>query len=108
MSSESFVVEINNEPKYQRLLAVPQTQGLKSGKVHIKPGDDCGIHSTEDREEILVFLQGKGKVFLGKEQGSTIHVGLGRVAYIPPNTVHNVKNTGSEPLIYIFTVVPIS
>ena len=102
---KAFVVELNNAPEYQRLLpGPPQTHGMKSGKVFVKPNADCGEHSTEDKEEQLVFLAGKGIAFIGDQQ---FDVGAGKVCYIPPQTVHNIKNTSpDEPLIYIFCVAP--
>jgi mannose-6-phosphate isomerase-like protein (cupin superfamily) len=34
-------------------------------------------------------------------------VGAGKICYIPPHTIHNNKNTGTEPLVYIYCVTPI-
>ncbi|MHC4194805.1 MAG: cupin domain-containing protein [Planctomycetota bacterium] len=106
MSAEVIVTDLNDEPEYQRLMQAPQTLGLKAGKVHLKPGADCGRHSTEDKEEILVFLQGWGLVLIGENEEKTFEIGEGKVIYIPPETAHNIKNTGSGPLIYIFVVTP--
>jgi len=102
---EPFIVELNDQPGYQRLLAgSPQTHGLKSGKVHLSPGEDCGLHSTEDKEEMLIFLAGTGVALLGQDK--SFEVTEGKVLYIPPRTEHNIKNTGDQPLVYIFCVAP--
>ena len=102
---EVFVVELNDNKEYQRLLAgEPQTFGMKSGRVYLSPGQDCGQHSTEHREELLVFLSGEGLLLI--EDGQSYEVGRGKISYIPPNTVHNVKNSGLVPLIYIYCVSP--
>ncbi len=103
---EAFVVELNDRPEYQRLLeGPPQTCGLKAGRVYIEPGSACGRHSTENKEEILIFLSGTGQLLIGERQ-RVIEVGAGSVAYIRPRTVHDVKNTGAEPLRYIYCVAP--
>jgi len=106
MSVEVIVRELNDGPEYQRLMQAPQTLGLKAGKVQLMAGDDCGIHSTGDREEILIFLQGRGLALIGENEEKTFEIGEGKVLYIPPRTRHNIKNTCSSPLIYIFVVTP--
>jgi len=106
MSEKAFVVELNDESEYQRLLpGQPKTRGMKSGRVYLQAGQDCGQHSTEDREEMLIFLAGQGKAIIDEQED--LEVGIGKVAYIPPHTIHNIQNTGSEPLIYIYCVAPV-
>ncbi len=101
----AFTVELNGKKEYQRLLDdKTQTHGMKAGRVYLEPSHDCHEHSTEAREEMLVILSGQGQVLL-RDQDPML-VSQGKVAYIPPHTLHNVQNTGSEPLIYIFCVVP--
>lgn len=100
-TKQVLVVDLNQSPQFQRLLTgPPQTYGMKSGRVYLKVGEDCGQHSTEQREEMLVFLSGQGLLLIGEKD--RLQVGEGKVSYIPPNTVHNVKNTGSKPLVYIY------
>jgi len=102
-----FITELNDKPEYQRLLAgQPQTCGMRSGRVYIKPGKSCGQHSTKHHEELLVFLSGRGLLLIG-EEGSH-EVGEGKISYIPPYTNHDVQNTGTEPLTYIYCVAPTS
>ena len=99
-----FVIELNDAQEYQRLLpGAPATYGMKSGRVYLKPGAECGEHSTKGSEEQLVFLEGEGTAIIADK---TMQVGKGMVVYIPPETVHNIKNTGSVPLVYIFCVAP--
>jgi len=107
MSKNAFTLKLNDKTEYQRLLpGPPQTHGMKSGRVYLPPGTDCGRHSTEDREEMLIFLSGKGRALVADQP--SFEIGKGKVAYIPPNTIHNVKNTGTEPLIYIYCVAPVA
>ena len=104
-SEKAFVRELNDASEYQRLLGGrPETCGMRSGRVYLEPGKDCGEHSTKDHEELLVFLAGEGEAQIGPSD--RLKVGAGRVAYIAPQTLHNVYNTGSSPLVYIFCVAP--
>jgi len=106
-SEKAFTVKLNNEPEYQRILeGQPQTHGMRSGRVYLEAGKSCGQHSTKDHEELLVFLAGEGQVHIG--DSDQLAVGAGKVAYIPPRTQHDVENTGSEPLAYIYCVAPVS
>jgi mannose-6-phosphate isomerase-like protein (cupin superfamily) len=108
MTSEDIsIIELSDKPEYQPLLkGVPQTCGMRSGRVYLKPGETCGRHSTEDHEEMLVFMSGRGVVLIGEEQ-IPHEVGAGKVCYIPPFTMHDNKNTGTEPLVYIYCVTPV-
>ena len=104
--SKIQVIELKNNPEYQKLLdGEPQTCGMRSGRVFLSPGQACGKHSTKKHEELLVFLSGRGELAIG--ENDTLQVGQGKIAYIPPETIHNVKNTGSEPFVYIYCVAPI-
>ena len=102
-----LVVDLNDRAEYQRLLDErSQTCGMHSGRVYLSPGQACGLHSTKDREELLVFLAGQGELIIGQE--NCFQVGQGKVSYIPPQTDHDVKNTGSEPLVYVYGVAPVT
>jgi len=108
MSSKKsvLIVDLKDDGEYQNLLdGKPQTSGLRAGRVYLQPGETCGRHNTEQNEEILVFLSGQGLALIGKN--SSCKVGKGKVSYIPPHTVHNIKNTGNELLVYIYCVAPV-
>lgn len=106
-SKKALVMDLNDKCEYQRFLAgQPQTCGMRSGRVYLAPGEDCGQHSTEAREEMLIFLSGQGLAVFG--ENDSFQIGQGKVAYIPPHTTHNIKNTGDEPLVYIYCVAPVS
>ena len=107
MTKETFVCELENNGEYQQILnGVPQTCGMRSGRVHLQANQSCGEHSTHAHEEILVFLAGNGEALIGEEQ-KVFKVGQGRTIYIPPHTLHNIKNSDSEPLVYIYCVAPV-
>ena len=102
-----FVVNLKKGDKYQSLLrGKPQTKGMRAGRIFLLPGQDCGQHSTNGNEEILVFLAGEGEVITDKS--IPLLVGAGRISYIPSETIHNVRNTGDQPLIYIYCVAPVN
>jgi len=107
-TGKTLVVELTDAPEYQPLLkGVPQTSGMRSGRVYLKPGEECGQHSTKANEETLAFLSGKGTALIG-EKGEVFSVGRGKICYIPPDTLHNIRNTGKEPLVYIYCVAPVN
>jgi mannose-6-phosphate isomerase-like protein (cupin superfamily) len=100
-----LVIDLNKSTEYQKLLdGQPQTCGMRAGRVYLKPGQTCGQHSTAGHEETLVFLSGQGELLIGEDK--RLAVGQGKISYIPPNTVHDVKNTGTKPLVYIYCVAP--
>ena len=106
-SGKVLVMDLSEKPEYQQFLeGKPQTRGMRSGRVYLQPGQSIGQHSTEAHEELLVFLAGKGVALIGEEE-TPYEVGQGKVCYIPPYTIHNNKNTGTEPLIYIYCVAPV-
>lgn len=77
---------------------------MRSGRVVLRPGGDMHRHTTGAHEELLLFLQGKATVTIA---GAPVEMSAGEVLYIPPNTVHEVHNGGSEEARYIYTVAPI-
>jgi quercetin dioxygenase-like cupin family protein len=86
------------------LRGVPQTGGMRSGFVRLKPGQSVGWHTTGQNEESLVILRGKGDALI-EGQPNRAFSAPGFV-YIPPVTPHNVSNTGSEILEYVYVVAP--
>jgi mannose-6-phosphate isomerase-like protein (cupin superfamily) len=102
MGIKPLVKKLVDGSEYQSLIKPPKTYGLHSGRVYLLPGADCGQHTTGPREEMLVFLSGAGIAVIGDEQ--ELKIGQGKILYIPPQTIHNIKNTSDKPLVYIFCV----
>ena len=88
------------------LKGAPQTSGMRGGSVKLKPGASVGWHSTSDNEEALVILHGRGVAHL--EHHAEVPLQEKMLAYIPPATRHNVTNTGTEFLEYVWVVAPVS
>jgi len=106
-SEKVLVIDLNNARENQKLLdGRPQTFGMRCGRVYLQPGQACGEHSTKEREELLVFLSGRGELLIAGHE--RFNVGEGKVSYIPPQTPHNVWNTGDGPLVYVYCVTPVS
>jgi len=107
-AKQVLVINLSDKPQYQQLLTgKPQTCGMRSGRVYLLPGQSIGQHNTNNHEELIIFLAGKGVTLIGPEQ-KPYQVSAGKAVYIPPYTEHNNQNTGSEPLIYIYCVAPVS
>ncbi|HEY6291915.1 MAG TPA: cupin domain-containing protein [Terriglobia bacterium] len=86
------------------LKGIPQTAGMRSGFVRLKPGETVGWHTTGRNEEALVILQGRGEARIEGEAARPF--AAPRMVYIPPTTRHNVANTGGELLEYVYVVAP--
>ncbi len=100
-----FVRELADPCDYHMLLTGrPQTCGMRAGRVRLAPGQSIGLHSTKGNEELLVFLSGSGVARIGED--TRLRVGAGQVAYIPPQSSHDIVNTGAEALVYVFCVAP--
>ncbi|MEM5773876.1 MAG: cupin domain-containing protein [Anaerolineaceae bacterium] len=96
----------NGSEPYTRLLGgcLQDSAGMKSGCVVLAPGENVGEHSTHDHEEILVPLSGTGELRIPGQPVFTVQPGC--LLYNPPDTLHDVVNTGSQPLRYVFIVCP--
>ena len=88
------------------LKGAPQTSGMRGGSVRLKPGESVGWHSTGQNEEALTILRGSGAANFDGHADVPLHADM--LAYIPPATRHNVTNTGSEILEYVWVVAPVA
>jgi mannose-6-phosphate isomerase-like protein (cupin superfamily) len=86
------------------LAGAPQTAGMRSGFVRLKPGQSVGWHSTGANEESLVILHGEGEALVEGQPRHTF--AAPHFVYIPPATRHNVANAGSQVLEYVYVVAP--
>jgi quercetin dioxygenase-like cupin family protein len=87
---------------YFEILGKSEAHALRSGLVILEPGKDVGEHSTENYEELIIVLDGHGE--LEVESAGRIPIKKGQIAYNPPQTKHNVFNTSSDPLRYIYVI----
>lgn len=91
------------ESSYFRLLnGPPETSSMRAGLVTLAPGASIGTHDTGANEEMLVPLEGEGELRIPGRPAIQLRPGL--VTYTPAHTEHDVVNTGSRRLRYIFIV----
>ncbi len=84
------------------LSGAPATVSMKSGSVVLRPGRSVGKHTTGPFEEALVVLSGQGEFRLA--DGSSLRLVAPCLAYCPPDTEHDVVNTGPSDLHYVYLV----
>jgi mannose-6-phosphate isomerase-like protein (cupin superfamily) len=77
---------------------------MRSGLVRLKPDETVGWHTTGMNEESLVILRGQGKALIDGQAERPFAAPA--LVYIPPATRHNVENTGTEVLEYVYVVAP--
>jgi len=99
-----FVRALPRAEQYTRLLAPPDSVAMRSGLMVLPPGKDCGWHSTQNYEELVICLEGAGEI--ETEGAGRRPLAAGHYAYNPPRTRHCVFNTGDQPLRYIYVVAP--
>jgi quercetin dioxygenase-like cupin family protein len=102
--AKPLVVELNvGSIDYQKILAgPPQTVSMESGLVTLAPAKSVGKHSTKSYEEAVIVLAGSGEMRI--TGGQTLKLKPNVVAYCPPMTEHDVVNTGSVPMRYLYVV----
>ena len=83
----------------------PGSVTLRSGVVTLAPGSSVGMHSTEGFEELIIVLEGQGELQIDGHDPLPIEPGV--AAYCPPQSDHDVVNTGSGTLRYIFVVTKV-
>jgi quercetin dioxygenase-like cupin family protein len=84
------------------LVGPPETVTMKSGYVVLDPGHSVGKHSTEHHEEILIVLEGQGEMQF--HDGSKLELKARTALYCPPDTEHDVRNTGTGTFRYVYVV----
>jgi mannose-6-phosphate isomerase-like protein (cupin superfamily) len=85
-----------------KILGPPESVSMRSGLVVLAPGKSVGKHTTGQNEELLVVLEGKGAMTFA--DGSKLPVEANHALYCPPATEHNVTNSGTSALRYVYVV----
>ncbi len=97
-----IVIDTASGVYQQALSGPPESLTMRSGLVTLSPGESAGEHSTESFEELVIVFRGRGEMRI--TDGAVLSIGPGRLAYCPPNTTHDVVNTGTSRLQYIYVV----
>ena len=84
-------------------------QVLENGKhtqiviMSIAPGEDIGMETHPDNDQVLYFVAGQGKAILNGEEAD---IEKGDMVLVNAGTEHNFINTGEEDLKIITTYSP--
>jgi quercetin dioxygenase-like cupin family protein len=66
----------------------------------LEPGGHSPRHTHPYEHEVFIHA-GRGEVFC---EGESRPVGPGHVAYIPPGALHQFRNTGDGPLVFVCVI----
>jgi len=89
-------------------VVTPKTVGSKNLRFALgvfNPDEGLVPHIHPESEEVYYVTEGKGTVYIGEERRE-IPIEPEIALYIPPGTIHGVKNTGKEKLVVAFFVAP--
>ncbi|MFA5093236.1 MAG: cupin domain-containing protein [Candidatus Omnitrophota bacterium] len=102
-----FSVQLKGRQRFLRLIGdSTKLKGLRSGLVTLKPGEYIGEHVTTHKEEAIIILKGQAVVYFGKNK--KLKTKALALVFIPPETVHNIKNCGSKILQYVYITTQVS
>jgi len=111
MNQKAFITALEDVPwavsehnpglQYKLLIDASraETDGFSFGILKLGPGAVLSPHHHDPQESYFI-LEGEALMHLndvGQE------VGPGSVVYIPRGQLHGITNTGSEPLVFIWT-----
>lgn len=96
----SVPLDPGDQSYFLLLRGPPETKSFRSGLVTLAPGKSIGVHNSGVNEEMIVPLEGQGELRFSNHPPLLIKSGL--ITYAPAQTEHDVINTGSGPLRYIF------
>ena len=91
-----------NPETYADYRPIFETGRLNVTHVRIHPGETVPTHTHLDEDQVYYVATGVGFVVL---DGVRTDVSAGTSVLIPVGTAHEITNTGSEPLDYVFFVV---
>ena len=95
--------DLKVEPQdYADYRPIFETKRLNVTHVRIHPGETVPTHTHVDEDQVYYVATGTGFVIL---DGSRTDVSAGSSVLIPLGTAHEITNTGTEPLDYVFFVV---
>jgi quercetin dioxygenase-like cupin family protein len=92
---------------YQWLLKCDEnTIAVNSGLVRLKPDESVCKHNTNNGEEVIIVLNSEGEICFDGYYRLKVEARV--LIYCPSNTLHDVRNTGSELLRYIYAVTHVN
>ena len=67
------------------------------------PGSEQPTHTHVDSAQVYVIVTGSGLMRAGDEEQQ---VSAGTLVFIPPGTPHSIRNTRTEPLVFVSAASP--
>jgi len=102
-----FYKQLKCRQKFLRLLgSKDKLSGLRAGLVTLKPKEAVGEHKTTNKEEVIIILKGSATICYGNNK--KIKASQSTFVYIPPQTLHNVINSGRLMLRYVYVTVQVA
>lgn len=68
-----------------------------------EPGSEQQQHEHPQSEQVYVIIAGHGLMVVGDERQE---VEAGTLVLVPPGTLHSIRNTGQEALVYVSATSP--
>ena len=101
--AEAFITKDGSE--IRELLAHRNSciRNQSLAEARLPPGASTTAHYHRRTEEIYYILRGHGRMTIG---GESCQVVPGDAVAIPPTQVHQITNTGVDPLVFLCTCVP--
>lgn len=91
-----------------KVMFTSETAGTKHLRFSVGYFDEnqgLDLHIHPESEEVYYVIEGRGTVYTGEEKSKT-EVDRNMAVYIPPGTIHGIRNTGRGKLIVAFMVAP--
>lgn len=102
-----FCTQLKGSQRFLRLLGDSyKTKGLKAGLVTLKSKESIGEHKTESKEEIIIIIKGSATVYFGKN--NKLKAAQNTFVFIPPETTHNIENSGKSILRYLYVTTQVA
>jgi mannose-6-phosphate isomerase-like protein (cupin superfamily) len=106
-ANKVFCIQLKGRQRFLRLLGdSAKAKGLRAGLVTLRPKELIGEHKTENKEEALIILKGSATVYFGKNK--KLKLPKNSFVFIPSETLHNVKNSGSGILQYVYVTTQVA
>lgn len=100
---ESLKVQSDDVKGVTMHVAIGPDQGAQNFTMRVfevEPGGYTYSHRHDFEHEIF-FHQGVGEVFF---ENTKTEVEAGSIAFIPPDVLHQIKNTGDGPLVFVCVI----
>jgi len=105
--STRHVTVLKNPGKRSKQLVWPRNApeaSMTITRVTIEPGAVSRRHAHAKSEQIWIVERGFGVLLMADDKESELKAG--DIVRTPPGETHGVRNTGSEPLVYLAITSP--